>query len=218
MLNETDRRTITPEVEGLDFTALAVAAEKFFLSSSQTLYLLSNPSAEILAHTTAQTTPIHTIIYSPEKNVLSTAAVGERFINVFTNESDSLNRIGSLTCAHDVRTFLVQDDTLLAITVVGTLEVFQLFDIGFDSTRKGGMTKPPNAVLRLTASHGSKIEIQDAVPRGQDTLVSWVEGGKTGFESLNLHTITGETEITIESRRDQQTTQVSSLYNKLTRP
>ena len=39
-------RTVSPEVDGLNFTALAVAKEVFFLASSQTLFLLSNPSGE----------------------------------------------------------------------------------------------------------------------------------------------------------------------------
>jgi hypothetical protein len=202
---------LSPEVEGLDFTALAVSVDKFFLSSSQTLFLLGNPSGEVLAQTTAQTTPIHTVIHSPEKNIVATAAIGERFINVFTNESNSLNRIGSLTCTHDIRTFLIQNDTLLAITVIGTLEIFHTFNMDFEPTKKGGMTKPPSAEIHLKTSHASKIEIQNAVPRGKETIISWIEGAKTGFEVINIQSMTGQVEINIESRRDQQPTQVPPI-------
>ena len=202
------KRSVQPRVEGLDFTALAVSADKFFLSSSQTLFLLSNPSGDVFAHTTAQTTPIHTIIHSPEKDIVITAALGERFINIFTNTSDTLNRIGSLTCTDDVRTFLIQDDTLVAITVVGTLEIFHTFNMDFEPSKKGGMTKPPTAEIHLTTSTGSKVQIQNATPRGKETIISWIEGTKTGFECLNLSNMTGQIEIPIESRQEPSTTQV----------
>jgi hypothetical protein len=213
--NGTNRRTVTPKVDGLDFTALAVSADKFFLSSSQTLFLLSNPSGEVLGHTTAQTTEIHTVIHLPDKNIITTAAVGERFINVFTNDSQTLNRIGSLTCTFDVRSFLIQEDSLLAITINGTLEIFRDFSMGFEPTKKGGMTKPPNAKIHLTTSHNSKIEIQDAVSHGKDTLISWTEGAKTGFEVVNLQNMIGETEITIESRPEQSSSTQVHLFKTI---
>ena len=194
---------MSPEVDGLEFTALAVSADKFFLASSQTLFLLSYPSGEVLSHTTAQTTSIHTVIYLPEKNIIATAAVGERFINVFSIESGQLNRIGSLTCTLDVRAILILEDVLLAITINGTLEIFRDFSIGFEPTKKGGMTKPPNAKICLTTSHHSKIEIQDAVPNGKDIIISWTEGAKTGFQVLNIQNMMSDTEITIESRTEQ---------------
>jgi hypothetical protein len=101
---------------------------------------------EVLVRTTAQTTDIHRVINLSEKNIIATAAVGERYINVFIIESRKLNRIGSLTCTLDVRAILIQDDdTLLAITVNGTLEILRDFSIGFEPTKKGGITKPPNA-------------------------------------------------------------------------
>ena len=213
--NGTNRRTVTPKVDGLNFTALTVSADNFFLSSSQTLFLLSNPSGEVLGHTTAQTTEIHTVIHLPEKNIIATAAVGERFIDVFTNESHTFNRIGSLTCTLDVRTFLIQEDTLLAITTNGTLEIFRDFSVGFEPTKKGGMTKPSNAKVQLTTSHNSKIEIQDAVSHGQDTLISWIDGAKTGFEVVNLQNMIGETEITIQSRREQSSSTQVPLFNMI---
>ena len=205
-------RTVLPEVEGLEFTSLTVSPGKFFLSSSQTLFLLSNPAGEIISQITAHTTPIHTVQYSPELEIVTTAAVGDRFITVVSTEGGQLTRLGSLTCTHDVRAFRLQNETLLAITVIGTLEIFQSFHTNFEPGKKGGLTKPPNAEIHLTTSHVAKVEIQDVVARGTETMISWIEGAKTGFESINIHSMSGKVEVSVETRREQSQQQVFRLH------
>lgn len=199
---------MSPELEGLEFTALAVSPKRLFLGSSQTLFLLSNPSGEIITQVTPHTTPIHTIAYSRELDVITTGAVDDRFIAVFSAE-DSLTRLGSLTCTHDVRSLKIYRDTLLAITTVGTLEIFQSFNSGFDSSKKGGLTKPPTAEIHLTTTtHTAKLEVQDVVPSGKGIMISWIEGAKTGFETLEITSFVGKVEINIQTRREQYQQQV----------
>jgi hypothetical protein len=201
---------VSPEVEGLEFTSLAVSSGLFFLSSSQTLFLLSNPAGEIVSQLTAHTTPIHTVQYSPELDVVTTAAVGDRFITVISTDGNQLTRLGSLTCAHDVRAFRLQNDTLIAITVIGTLEIFHSFNTNFEPGKKGGMTKPPNAEIHLITPHSAKIETQDVVPRGKETMISWIEGAKTGFELIDIRSMSGKVNINIETRREQSQQQVNT--------
>lgn len=98
---------------------------------------------------------------------------------------------------------MIQNDTLLAITILGTLEVFREFNSVFDSSKKGGLTRPPNAEVQLTTPHNAKIEIQDVVPRGQETMISWVEGAKTGFEDIDVMKMEGKVELNIQTRRDE---------------
>ena len=141
--------------------------------------------------------------YSPELDIVTTAAVGDRFITVISTEGNQLTRLGSLTCTHDVRAFRLQHDTLLALTVIGTLEVFHSYNTSFEPGKKGGMTKPPDAEIHLTTSHAAKIEVQDAVARRKETMISWVEGAKTGFESIDVHSMSGRVEFNVESRREQ---------------
>jgi hypothetical protein len=191
---------MSPAVEGLEFTALAVSPEAIFLSSLQTLYLLNHSSGEVVTQFTAHTTAIHTIQYSPELNIVTTAAVGDRFITVLSSEANTLTRLGSLTCTHDVRSFILQKDTLLAITVIGTLEVFHSF-FTFEVGKKGGLTKPPHAEIHLTTSHRATVEIQDAVPQGKETMISWIEGMKTGFETLNISSLSGKVDLSLETRQ-----------------
>jgi len=203
---------VSPEVDGLEFTSLVVSPGKFFLSSSQTLFLLSNPAGDIISQITAHTTPIHTVQYSPELEIVTTAAVGDRFITVVSTEGGQLTRLGSLTCTHDVRAFRLQNETLLAITVIGTLEIFQSFHTNFEPGKKGGLTKPPNAEIYLTTTHAAKVEIQDVVARGKEIMISWIEGAKTGFESINIHSMSGKVEINVETRREQSQQQVNPLH------
>ena len=140
--------------------------------------------------------------------------MGDRFINVLSINDNKLTRLGSLTCSHDVRSFTIQKDTLLAITVIGTLEVFNSFNTTFEPAKKGGLTKPSNAEIHLITSHTAKIEIQNAIPRGKETSISWIEGAKTGFESIDIHSLSGSVEINIETRREQPQQQVfTSLIN-----
>jgi hypothetical protein len=202
------RRSLTPEVDGSDLTSLLVSPNSFFLSSLQTLFLLSNPNGKTLAQATAHTTPIHSIRHSPELNTVTTAAVGDRFITVFSTDGTSITRLGSLTCTHDVRSFTTQSDTLFAITVIGTLEVFRAFHAGFEAGRKGGLTKTPHAEVRLKTNHSSKVEVQDIAPRGSYSVISWIEGSKVGFELVDLTSITSVTEINVTTRREQGEPQV----------
>jgi hypothetical protein len=128
-----------------------------------------------------------------------------------------LTRLGSLTCTHDVRSFIIQNDTLLAITTLGTLEIFRQFNIAFDSSKKGGLTRPPTAEIQLTTHHNAKIEVQDVVTRGQETMISWVEGAKTGFEYIDALKMEGKVDHTTQTRReDTAQKQVPSIYDDLT--
>lgn len=197
----------------MPFTALAVSSTAFFAASSQTLFQISNPSGKVLSQVTPHTTPIHTIEYSSELDVVSTAAVDDRFIAIFSRKGDSLTRLGSLTCTHDVRAFKIHKDTLFAITVIGTLEVFQLFNTSFDSTKKGGLTKPPTAEIHLTTSHVANIEVQDVIPADKDVMISWIEGAKTGFETIEVVSLTGKVKINIQTRKEQSQQQVTPPTN-----
>jgi hypothetical protein len=118
--------------------------------------------------------------------------------------------LGSLICTHDVRTFVIQADILIAITVVGTLQVFQSFSTRFDRNKKGGMTRSPDVDIHLTISHSSsaKVQIQDAVFREKETIISWIEGSKSGFHSINIHSMSGKVEINVETRKQQSPQQV----------
>ena len=196
---------------------MTASPENLFLSSSQTLFLLSNPAGETVSQITAHTAPIHTVQYSPELEIVTTAAVGDRFITVVSTEGGQLTRLGSLTCTHDVQAFRLQNETLLAITVIGTLEIFQSFHTNFEPGKKGGHTKPPNAEIHLTTSHTAKVEIQDVVARGKETMISWIEGAKTGFESIDIYSISGKVEINVETRREQSQQQVFPFTLKLMR-
>lgn len=184
-----------------------MSSESFFLASSQTLFRLSNPSGKVITQVTAHTTPIHTIHYSPELNVVATAAIGDRFITIFSTEDNTLTRLGSLTCTHDVRAFIVQEDSLLAITILGTLEIFRSFNVGFEPNKKGGQVKLPNAEIQLITPYSAKIEIQDAIYRGQETMISWVEGAKTGFELINIEKMENKVELNIQTRREDTSQQ-----------
>jgi hypothetical protein len=210
--DRADSRTMSPAVEGLEFTALAISQEAIFLSSLQTLYLLNHSSGEIVTQVTAHTTPIHTIQYSPELNIVTTAAVGDRFITVFSSEGNTLTRLGSLTCTHDVRSFILQKDTLLAITIIGTLEIFTSF-YTFEAGKKGGLTKPPHAEIHLTTAHRATVEIQDAVPHGKETMISWIEGIKTGFEILDTSSMSGKVDFSLETRQGLTQQQVSFIHS-----
>jgi hypothetical protein len=214
-------RTVSPDIE-TELTSLALSAEILFLSSLQTLYLVSNPSGNILASITPNTAPIHIVRSSPESAIVATAAAGDRFIAVMSSEGNKLTQLGSLICTHDVRTFVIQADILLAITVVGTLEVFQSLSTSFDRNKKGGMTRSPDVEVHLTISHSSsaKLQIQDAVFREKETVISWIEGAgaKSGFHSIDIYSMSGKVEINVETREEHSPQQVhtSSSGNLLT--
>jgi hypothetical protein len=181
------------------------------LASSQTLVQLSRPGGDIISQVTAHTSPIHTILVSPDHSTITTAAVGDRFINVLSLSKTGLARLGSLTCSHDVRTFTLHQQTLLAITVIGTLEVFHEYGVNFEPGKKGGMTKPASAEIRLTTAHRAKIEVQDVVVRGKETLIAWVEGAKIGFEGIDIAGQEGKIEIEVQTRKEQGPKQVPTL-------
>lgn len=101
----------------------------------------------------------------------------------------------------------MQEDSLLAITILGTLETFRSFNVGFEPNKKGGLTKPPNAEIQLITPHSAKIEIQDAISRGQETMISWVEGAKTGFELINIEKMENKVELNIQTRREDTSQQ-----------
>ena len=202
-------RTVSPDIE-TELTSLALSQETIFLSSLQTLYLLSNPSGNILSSITPHTAPIHIVRSSQESAIVATAAVGDRFIAVISSEGNKLTQLGSLICTHDVRTFLIKDDVILAITVVGTLEVFQSFSTSFDRSKKGGMTRSPDVEIHLTISRSSSanLKIQDAVFRGKETVISWIEGAKYGFHNIDIYSMSGKVEINVETRKEHSQQQV----------
>ena len=213
-------RTVSPDIE-TELTSLALSQEIIFLSSLQTLYLVSNLSGNILASSTPHTAPIHIVRASQESAIVATAALGDRFIAVISSEGNKLTQLGSLICTHDVRTFVIQADILIAITVVGTLEVFQSFSTRFDRKKKGGMTRSPDVDIHLTISHSSsaKVQIQDAVFREKETIISWIEGAKSGFHSIDIYSMSGKVEINIETRKQQSPQQVhTSSSGDLTNP
>jgi len=164
----------------------------------------------MVSQITAHTTPIHTIRISPDNSTIATAAIGDRFINVLSLSKGRLARLGSLTCGHDVRSFTLQAESLLAITVIGTLEVFHEYNINFEPGKKAGLTKPPTTEIQLTTPHASNIEIQDVIARGKETLICWVEGAKTGFEVINIHDKLGKVEMTVQTRKEQGPQQVTN--------
>jgi U3 small nucleolar RNA-associated protein 5 len=178
------------------------------LASSQTVFQLSRPEGNVVSQVTAHTTPIHTILVSPDHSRIATAAVGDRFINVLSLSKTGLARLGSLTCSHDVRTIALHQQTLLAITVIGTIEVFHDYGANFEPGKKGSMTKPASVEIRLTTPHRAKIEVQDVVVRGKETLVAWIEGAKTGFEEIDFAGQQGKIEIKVQTRKEQDQKQV----------
>ena len=202
-------RTVSPDIE-TELTSLAWSQEAIFLSSLQILYLVSNPSGKILSTITPHTTPIHTVRSSTESAIVVTAAVGDRFIAVLSSEGNKYTQLGSLICTHDVRTFVIQADILLAITVAGTLEVFHSFSESFDQSKKGGMRRSPDVEVHLTISHSSsaKLQIQDAVFRGKETVISWIEGAKSGFHTIDIYSMSGKVGINIETRKEPSRQQV----------
>jgi hypothetical protein len=202
-------RTVSPDLEGTEFSSLALSKDHFFCSAAETLYQLSKPDGKIITQVVPHMMPIHTVQYSTDADVVVTAAVGDRFINIFSYKGDSLNRLGSLTCTHDVRTFTVVKSTLLAITTMGTLEVFHSFYSDFEPGKKGGLTKPPSASVHLTTSHHAEIQIQDVTPRGKKVIISWVEGAKLGFESIDINNTSGKVEINVETRQEPSQEQVT---------
>ena len=208
-----DCRILTPDTDTSEYTALIVSKDFLAVASLQTLFLLAHQSGDILSQVTAHTTPIRTIRFSPRLDVLATAAVGDRFIAVFSTEDNKLERIGSLTCTHDVQNFIIQDEILLAITVLGTLEVFHSFHANFEPGKKGGLTKAPSAEISLTTSHNAPIEIVDVVPRGNETMISWLEGVKIGFERIDIQSISGKVELDIQTRQEQTQQQVLFLQD-----
>ena len=207
-------RTVSPDLEA-EFTSLALSQEIILLSSVQTLYLVSNPSGKILSSITPHTAPIHIVRSSPESAIVATSAVGDRFIAVLSSEGNMLAQLGSLVCAHDVRTFIIHDDILLAITAIGNLEVFQSFSTSFDRSKKGGLTKSSDIEIHLTTSHSAKLEIQDAVFRGKETVISWIESAKTGFKNIDIHSMSGKVELNVETRKEHSRQHVSpaSIYD-----
>jgi len=202
---------VSPELEGTEFSSLALSNDHFFCSAAETLYQLSKSDGKTVNQVVPHMMPIHTVQYSSGADIVATAAVGDRFINIFSYKGRSLNRLGSLTCTHDVRTFIILKSTLLAITTMGTLEVFNSFYSDFDTSKKGGLTKRPSATVQLTTSHHADIQIQDVTPRGKKVVISWVEGAKLGFESIDITNIAGKVEINVETRQEQSQEQVLSF-------
>ena len=203
-------RTVSPECEA-ELTALSLSQEIIFVSSMQTLHLVSNPSGKLLSSITSHSTSIHTVRSLPESAIVATAAVGDRFIAVISSDGNKLTHLGSLVCTHDVRTFVIHEQVLLAITVLGTLEVFQSFSTRFDRHKKAGMTRNPDVEIHLKTSHSAKLEVQDAVFRGKETVISWIENAKTGFHNIDISSLSGKVEINVETRKEQAPQQVSHL-------
>lgn len=202
-------RTVSPDLEGTEFSSLALSKDHFFCSAAETLYQLSKPDGKVVSQVVPHMMPIHTVQYSADADIVVTAAIGDRFINIFSYKGTSLNRLGSLTCTHDVRSFTIVKSTLLAITTMGTLEVFNSFYSDFEPGKKGGLTKPPSASVHLTTSHNADVQIQDVTPRGKKVVISWVEGAKLGFETIDINNISGKTEINVETRQGQSQEEVS---------
>ena len=208
-----------PVSEALEFSSICLGQDIIFLSSLQTLYMLSNPSGEVLSQVVPHTSPIHTIRYSPELNTVATAAVGDRFISISSViSSKSPSRLGSLTCPHDVRTFTTDDDTLFAITSIGTLEIFYAFNTRFEPGKKGGLIRIPDAEVELSTTPPSKIEIQDITLRENQITLSWIQGAKTGFELIDRKGLTGKVTHNIELRRETTQQEVTILYNSVANP
>ena len=194
-------RTVSPDIEA-EFTSLALSQEIILLSSLQSLYLLSKPSGEILSTITPHTTSIHLVRSLRESMILATSAVGDRFIAVISIEENSFHQMGSLVCTHDVRTFIIHDDTLMAITDVGGLEIFRSFSANFNRSKKRGLTKAPDVEIHLTTSHLAKLEVQNVTVRGSETIISWIEGAKTGFKTIDISSMSGKVELNIETRKE----------------
>lgn len=206
-----NHRTVSPELEGAEFSSLTVSKDYLFCSAAETLYQLSKSDGKILTQVVPHMMPIHSVQYLPESDLVVTAAIGDRFINIFSSNGTSLNRLGSLTCTHDVRTFAIQKSTLLVVTTIGTLEVFPSFHSNFEPGKKGGMTKPPDVSINLITSQHADVRIQNVTARGKKVIISWVEGAKLGFESIDINSMTGKVEINVATRQEQTEEQVLFL-------
>jgi hypothetical protein len=181
-------------------------SKSFLLSSSNSLYLCSNPSGRLISEISDYNGQIHLIRYSPESKVVATAALGDRFITVILMHEKLLSRIGSLMCSSDVRTFAIFGDTILAVTNVGALEVFRTFSSDFEPEKKGGLNKRSNIEISFRSPKSSKVEIQDVVQRDNETLIMWRHEDKLGFKSINLDSMAGTVEIDVDE--EQLTLQV----------
>jgi WD40 repeat protein len=180
---------------------LAVASKSIIVSSAENLYVLSKSKGHLIAEIATDNSHIQSIRFSPELKIVATAGVNDRFINVFSMNEKVISRLGSLMCSHDVSTFSIHNDALLAVTDVGTLEVFWEFNSNFEPEKKGGLTKSPSIEISLRSSNPSNVQIQDVIQKDDETIIMWSEGGNTSFKSIELGSKSGAVIIDVDEEQ-----------------
>ncbi|ODQ50659.1 NUC189-domain-containing protein [Saitoella complicata NRRL Y-17804] len=183
--------TITPDASSTALNTVAPAAAGSILAASHNIHLIADNAT---AHTfSAHTTPVHTLIWSANSTHFVSAAETDRFVNLFAPTSDTPTQTkASMVAEADVRKVAVSgEDVLAALTTDGVVELFAApFTPAAPAAGKrrksAGLTRNSNVKIRVVRPDDAKtaVDIVDIVFKGEEIVVSWVEGTRVVFESV----------------------------------
>jgi U3 small nucleolar RNA-associated protein 5 len=146
-----------------------------------------NPGFDEPATFTANSTPIHTLIVSRNEKRFLSAAVADRYINVFSLEENK--HLGALVAESDVSKVSVfkgpHNELLAAVTTEGIVELFgQPFELPIESadspiaSRQKSLTRKGEAKVRIIRPNGKEtVVIADVCVNEEEMFIAWVENG-----------------------------------------
>ena len=163
---------------------------------------------------TANSTPIHTLITAKDNKTFLSAAVADRFINIFSLVDNK--HMGALVAEADVTRVSVfegaNDSVLAAVTAEGIVEVFkapfEAIVVSSDAAvtrKKKALTKKGEAKVRIVRPNGKDaVIIADVSVSDEEIVLAWVESGvNVEFERVRwadaasgILVLTGSVDIT----------------------
>lgn len=206
---EWDTRTYTKirtiQTESSNSMTSILASSTKLLTASHTIYQYALPEGEQEQTFTNHTSPVHSLAFGTDSQFVS-AAQDDRYMNIFSIDQASQAR--SLIAEADVRRITCHEDLVCAVTVEGTVELFQAPFAGPSTTtskKRKSMVMNAASKIRVKRPNDETVDIQDVSLRTDNTLIlMWNEGARLVFESVVVFGESGELTDTLELTREKR--------------
>ncbi|CCG80636.1 U3 small nucleolar RNA-associated protein [Taphrina deformans PYCC 5710] len=163
------------------------------LAASYTIHHLQMSDHAVQNTYTNHTSPVHTILFGPDRHFIS-AADDDRYMNVFTMNKSTQDK--ALIAESDVRRITYSNDILCAVTADGVVELFPqplAATTASTSKRRKSHVAGSKSIIKVVRPDATSVNIVDASLRSNNTMILvWNEGAKMVFETLSCHDDNGE--------------------------
>lgn len=157
------------------------------LAASYTIHHMTFPGSVSQTKFTNHTSPVHSLVFGPEKRFLS-AADDDRHMNTFSIEKSAHEK--TLIAESDVKKISYRNGILCVVTVEGSVELFNdAFTpaTAFSNKRRKSQIATAKSKVRIVRPDLTTVQILDISIRSDDTLILvWTEAARIVFEAIKL--------------------------------